>query len=362
MKKTNEEEEVQLPAFLTNPDDDFNFDIVPPAGDDDEDEIEKALKQNEEAKKKKPASKSKKKKEVEEEVEIPEEIEEEEVEVETEEEEDDDKPTSAEDIISTLTSAYLEHSGLDLEGDIDDIKTPEEFFELIDAVIEERSVPEFASDDVKRFNDYVKNGGDPSKYMEKGFSAIGEYNLELESDQRRAVEDLLKRQGIPAEKIAKRVEKMIDRGDLEDEAVDALELLDEYKEKDRKKLEKEQEELNKQRIAQQRALIEDITKTINTLDNIGGVEISNKDKKMLMEYMLKPTSTGRTKWVEDQSKSTLPFITSAFFQMNSDKIIKGAMNKGQKSTLDKLKKQLSSVQAKSTGSTKRTKTDKPFWQ
>lgn len=360
------QEEIKLPSWLS---DDVIEDFQPnPDGEDEFDEAKKAIAEQNAAKTKKKAAKQETK------VEDPAEEEEEEPETTVEEETDEEdteeagkkkgRPSkvdmSEKEVVNSFYNAFSEQTGYSLEDEASVPETIEDFISYVNAIIETNNTPEFASEEVQRLNEYVKNGGSLKNYLSID-ATIGEYDIDLESDQKRAVEDLLKRQGFSAEQIKKKVNRIINSGDLEEEAEDAIEVLNEYAKKDKEKLEAEQERAKAQHVAQQKAFINDIITTIDKLDNISGVPLTVKDKRRLQEYMLKPTASGRTMWAEEQSKSTLPFIMSAFFQMDGAKLLNNAKSSGAKNAVDAFRSKLKTAVTPKTTANERVAAAKPFW-
>jgi hypothetical protein len=64
-------------------------------------------------------------------------------------------------------------------------------------LIDENSTPEYSSDEVKKLDEYVKNGGNFEDYYKASASSV-DYNkldLEDESNQKTVIRDYLKKNG-----------------------------------------------------------------------------------------------------------------------------------------------------------------------
>ena len=162
---------------------------------------------------------------------------------------------------------------------------------------------------------------------------------------------LLKEKGFSSKQIDKKISKYEDAGLLEDEAQDALEDLKEIKQKQKEQLLENQQKQAKLYAQRQQEFFENVKDEIKGLDSIYGINIPEKDKKALLEYIFKPTSKGTTKYQEDYSKSLKNLVTSAYFTMKGDSIINIAKKEGKKDALDNFKNSLT----KNTGVNKRSK-------
>nr|DAE43765.1 MAG TPA: RecX family [Caudoviricetes sp.] len=98
-------------------------------------------------------------------------------------------------------------------------------------VIEEDSKPTYASEEMENLDNFVKQGGELSKYLkiEQEFD-LDNIDLEDENNQKSIVKLLLREKGFNEKQIDKKIQKYEDAGLLEDEAEDALEDLKEIKE------------------------------------------------------------------------------------------------------------------------------------
>ena len=131
---------------------------------------------------------------------------------ETEETDDD---TNA---VSAFFGVMAEKMGWELDEEDEVPSTPEELVDYFQSVIEENSVPQYASEEVEALDNFVKNGGNLRDY----FEIDGELDLEeisIEDDevnQKLVVKEFLKEKGFNAKQIEKKLSKYEDAGLLED--------------------------------------------------------------------------------------------------------------------------------------------------
>ena len=321
--------------FIENHNSTSTLDSTPKNEDDiSDEELEELKRQSAKNRPSTPGSKNKKKEEDPEEKE--EEIEEEDIEdpeveeedsKETEDNKEDEEETSK---VTALFDAIAE----ELEWEFDDDekeekpKTVEELVNYFKEVIQEQSVPQYASEEVAKLDEFVRNGGDLNDY----FTVVPEIDYEnfdttIEANQKQIVKMLLTEKGFSEKQIAKKIEKYEDAGILEDEAEDALEAM------------KDIEQTKKELVSE-----------INAMDNIRGIKIPEKDKKALLTYIFKADANGKTQYQKDYQKSVKNLIESAYFTMKGDTLLDTAKKMGTSSAIKNLKQSL-----RSTGVSKGTK-------
>lgn len=262
---------------------------------------------------------------------------------------DDDGSTSAVDntdndeekIIVGFFDSLSEQLGWD---DIDEEDKPhnaEDLIEYFKEVIEENSVPQYASEEVAALDNFVRNGGNLRDY----FTIDGELDLDNiditeEVNQKLVVKELLREKGFSAKQIDKKLTKYEDAGILEDEATDALDDLKEIKQKHKEELLEQQKKQAEEAKKQQQNFFNNVLTEIKGMDSIYGIEIPEKDKRLLLEYIFKPDANGITKYQRDYAKSLKNLITSAYFTMKGDSLIDIAKKKGKRDALDNFKNSL----------------------
>lgn len=255
---------------------------------------------------------------------------------------DSDDGTTSEELIVNFFDSLSEQLGWSDVEDEDKPKTAEDLIEYFKDVIEENSVPQYASEEVEKLDEFVRNGGNLKDYFSID-ADIDLDNIEVEDNeinQKLVVKEFLKEKGFSAKQIDKKITKYEDAGILEDEAVDALEALKDIKAERKEKLLEEQQKSARETQKQQQTFFNNVVSEIKGMDSICGIEIPEKDKRALLEYIFKPDAEGVTKYQKDYAKSLKNLITSAYFTMKGDSLITIAKQKGKKDALDNFKNSL----------------------
>lgn len=285
------------------------------------------------------------------------------IEEETEEEEGVED-NNEENVVTNFFDAMAEKLNWEFEEDEDKPKSVDELINYFQNVIEENSKPEYSSEEVEALDNFVKQGGDLKKYLTIDADLdLDDIDIEDEANQKLVVKQLLKEKGFSTKKIDKLVSRYEEAGLLEDEAQDALEDLKEIKEERKKQLLEDQKKAYREQLQRQQQFYDNVVSEIKGLKNIRGITVPEKDKKVLMDYILKPDTDGKTKYQKDYAKGGVKnLIESAYFTMNADKLIEAAKREGNNSAIDKFRRSLksSSITTKSrkqaTGSD-----DDPIW-
>lgn len=285
------------------------------------------------------------------------------IEEETEEEEEVED-NNEENVVTNFFDAVAEKLNWEFEEGEDKPKNVDELINYFQNVIEENSKPEYSSEEVEALDNFVKQGGDLKKYLTIDAELdLDDIDIEDETNQKLVVKQLLKEKGFSTKKIDKLVSRYKEAGLLEDEAQDALEDLKEIKEEKKKQLLEDQKKAYREQIQRQQQFYDNVVSEIKGLKNIRGITVPEKDKKVLMDYILKPDTDGKTKYQKDYAKGGVKnLIESAYFTMNADKLIEAAKREGNNSAIDKFRRSLksSSITTKSrkqaTGSD-----DDPIW-
>lgn len=280
------------------------------------------------------------------------------------EEEEDIEDNNEENVVTNFFDAMAEKLNWEFEEDEDKPKNVDELINYFQNVIEENSKPEYSSEEVEALDNFVKQGGDLKKYLTIDAELdLDDIDIEDETNQKLVVKQLLKEKGFSTKKIDKLVSRYEEAGLLEDEAQDALEDLKEIKEERKKQLLEDQKKAYREQLQRQQQFYDNVVSEIKGLKNIRGITVPEKDKKVLMDYILKPDTDGKTKYQKDYAKGGVKnLIESAYFTMNADKLIEAAKREGNNSAIDKFRRSLksSSITTKSrkqaTGSD-----DDPIW-
>lgn len=277
-----------------------------------------------------------------------------------------EEPEDDSELVGNFFDAMAEELGWEFDEEETESK-PKNVQELISyfkTVIEENSKPDFASEEIEALDAYVKQGGDLKKYLQIDAELdLDDIDLDEESNQKAVVKMLLKEKGFSSKQIDKKISKYEDAGLLEDEAQDAIEDLKEIREQRKEQLLKEQKKAHEQYQEQQRAFYTNVVDEIKGLKNIRGIAIPEKDKKVLIDYILKPDADGRTKYQKDYAKGGVKnLIESAYFTMNADKLLEAAKREGNNKAVERFRNSLKSTSVSSKSKqTQTSSSDEPIW-
>lgn len=253
--------------------------------------------------------------------------------------------------VTGFFDAVAEELGLSFEENEEKPQTVEEFCEYFKDLIEENSTPEYASEDVAKLDEFVRNGGKLEDYFQVSTSIdYDNFDIDNENNQKQIIRELLTEKGFNDKQIERKLEKYEDAGILEDEAEEALELMREITETKKEELLAQQKKENEARVERQQKFVDDVVTNIKSLKDVRGIAIPEKDKRALLDYIFKADADGLTKYQKDYSKSVKNLIESAYFTMKGDTLLDTAKKIGTSSAIKTLKQSL-----KNTGATKGTK-------
>lgn len=275
-----------------------------------------------------------------------------------------DEPEDDSELVGNFFDAMSEELGWEFDEEDEKPKSVSELINYFKTVIEENSKPDFASEEIEQLDAYVKQGGDLKKYLQIDAELdLDDIDLDNESNQKAVVKMLLKEKGFSSKQIEKKLLKYEDAGLLEDEAQDAIEDLKEIRDQKKEQLLKEQKKEYEQYQQQQRAFYTNVVDEIKGLKNIRGIAIPEKDKKVLMDYILKPDADGRTKYQKDYAKGGVKnLIESAYFTMNADKLLDAAKREGNNKAVERFRNSLKSTSVSSKSKqTQTSSNDEPIW-
>lgn len=280
------------------------------------------------------------------------------------EEEEGVEDNNEENVVTNFFDAMAEKLNWEFEEDEDKPKSVDELINYFQNVIEENSKPEYSSEEVEALDNFVKQGGDLKKYLTIDAELdLDDIDIEDEANQKLVVKQLLKEKGFSTKKIDKLVSRYEEAGLLEDEAQDALEDLKEIKEERKKQLLEDQKKAYREQLQRQQQFYDNVVSEIKGLKNIRGITVPEKDKKVLMDYILKPDTDGKTKYQKDYAKGGVKnLIESAYFTMNADKLIEAAKREGNNSAIDKFRRSLKSSSITTKSRKQATSSDDdPIW-
>ena len=265
---------------------------------------------------------------------------------ETEEAEEEEENEEESSQVTALFDAIAEELSWEFteEEEEDKPKTVEELVNYFKDVINEQSKPEYASEEVAKLDEFVRNGGRLEDYFTVS-TDIDFENIDMddENNQKLVLKELLAKKGYSDKQITKKIERFEDAGVLEDESKDAIEELQEIAEKEKEKLLEDQKKQKEEIMQRQQKFFDDVVGEIKSLDNIRGIKIPAKDKKELLAYIFKADANGKTQYQKDYSKSVRNLIESAYFTMRGDTLLDAAKKQGTSSAIKNLKNSLRST-------------------
>jgi len=256
---------------------------------------------------------------------------------------DEDKEYESE-ISSFFAGELVKKLGVD--ADTKDLKFDniDDVLELMSEIVNENSKPTYASEEVERYDEFVKNGGNLKDFYKEVYSGKLDptlLDLEKEYDQRAVIRENLLNQGYKEEKIKKMISRYEESETLKEEAEDAVDLLKEFNQKKQDSLLEEQRKNAELIRRQQQKFYEDVNTSIKTISNFRGFPVSEKEKRELLQYAFVPDEDGITKYQRDMRSDVYNILESAYFAKNRDKVKVDNVNKGDtdayKTLRDKLK-------------------------
>ena len=242
-------------------------------------------------------------------------------------------------------------------------KTPEELVSYLKDVVEKSSVPQYASDEMKELDEFVRNGGNLYDYISMT-SEIDYDSLDMSNEdvQKNVIKEFLTKKGFSEYAITRKIEKYEDAEILEDEATDAVEFLKEIAEEEKKALLENQKNFAEEQKREQQKFYTSVVQEIETLKDIRGIKIPQEDKKALADYLFTIEKDGKTKYQKDYAKSPKNIIESAYFTMKGDALINFAKKSGETSATDKFK---AAIKSNKIGGSKQSITTgpaRPLWE
>jgi len=251
----------------------------------------------------------------------------------------DDEP----EIAAYVQEKIFKKFDLEIDGDaFKEFQSIDDIVDFVDEAIKVNSIPEFASPEVKDIDTYVRDGGDLSQFMGfvHGNTDLDNVDLEDESTQKSLIKEDLKNQGLSDTRIKRKLERMEDTGVLEDEAEDALDALKEFRETEKERLLKEQENFSKLQKENNLKFVNQVEDELETLDNIRGIDITQIEKNRLLTYIFKPTVSGETAYQKEYKSNVKNLLESAYFTMKGKTLVTKVEKKAESKAAKKLKTKL----------------------
>ncbi len=260
-----------------------------------------------------------------------------------------DDPTEADEIEAQQVGLLFLAIGNSLGWNMDDIDEKDRPLNTQDLanyfaeVVKQNSVPEYADERIQALDEYVRNGGKFEDYYSRQQEALTLDNIDLEDEnnQKAVVREFMQRAGYSDEQINKTITRYEDSDVLYDEAEDALGRLKEIRQQEADQLKAQQEAYAKQQAEESRRFFTTVTKDINELTNIRGINVPKEDRKALFDYIFKVDQNGQSQYTKDFNKNlSKNLIESAYFTMKGDSLVSTAKKDGESSAADKLRKML----------------------
>jgi len=234
-----------------------------------------------------------------------------------------------------------EHNGWDLDEEaINKYDNSEDGLMQFVADIVKANTPEpqYASEEVKAFNEYVNNGGDPSKFLDTYYSNgnfnYEEANVEEEDTAKKVYEDYLRATtSFSDKKIAKEIQTKLDLDELSEEAKEAQEYMIEYDKKTKESLKVQLERDKEAQYQQNQNYLASQKKAIMDAKEIAGFEITDKLANELFEFGFNRGRDGRTgyeRMKEEDPKLDLKLLMLAMKGVDKAKIAKEAQSEASK--------------------------------
>jgi len=247
------------------------------------------------------------------------------------------------ELAAYLQEKLFEKFGFETEG-VDDFKSIDDVVKFVNDTIEENSAPKYADEELAKMDEFVRNGGDLRTYLETAHGGVDVEHIDLNTpdNQKTLIKEHLKVKGYSDAKIDRAIERYEDAGTLEEEAYDAKDMLEEYKAEVAERLLEEQQIQKERILEEQHKYVEDVKKEIEEHSDVRGIPLTKKEKKELLDYIFKPTKSGKTKYQEDYIKSKKNLIESAYFTMKGDALVEKVRRKATSEAASRLKKKLAS--------------------
>lgn len=259
---------------------------------------------------------------------------------------DNNEPTDADVIEAQQVGLLFDAVGQSLGWNMDEIDendrplTVDDLAQYFTDVVNQNSVPQYADDRIQQLDEYVKNGGKFEDFYAKQQQALTLDNIDLEDEnnQKAVVREFMQRAGYTDEQINKKITRYEDSDVLYDEAEDALGRLKDIRQKEVEEATRQQEEYARQQEEQSKAFFNTVTKDINELTNIRGIQVPKEDRKALFDYIFKVDQNGQSQYTKDFNKNlSKNLIESAYFTMKADSLISTAKKNGESSAAERLR-------------------------
>lgn len=224
-----------------------------------------------------------------------------------------------------------EHNDFDFDAkDFEGKNTVEGLMDFVNEVITSNSKPEFASEEVSKFNEYVDKYGaeKASEYLEVNFGETNWEEVDLEKPENQKalyksyLDDTTRFSDAKKEKMIKSAE---DLGELEDDIEEWKTHMKEASETKKKAFDDNAEAERKAEYDNYQEYLQTQKKRIEDSSEIAGFELSKKDKEGLYDFAYKVDKNGKTKYQllrESDKDLNLKLLMLAYKGVDKNKLTK----------------------------------------
>ncbi len=266
---------------------------------------------------------------------------------------DPDKDPDADDAPEVSYKPFLEllfeKNGWEWSDELLEEDSAQGYTDVLTRIVEANSKPEYASEETKRFDEFIRNGGDPKDFMDAVYTAPNYEKMDVEDVN---TQKLLMRRHMKEftkygdEKIERELKRLEDTEELAEEAKVAF---DELKTLDTDRDVKLEKDLDAKNLSDQKIRDENIQRQkdgILASKEIGGFKVTDKDKQGFVDYLYKvKRSSGKTGYQEFLATNenwNMQAAYYAFKEVSGKNFDSKAKGKAEKAVID----QLSSAQKK----------------
>ena len=273
-----------------------------------------------------------------------------------EEESDDDEQKDEGNGFKSIIELMHEQNGWEYKDEDFPDDSVEGLNDFIREIVDSNSEPKFASDESKRFNDFIAKYGieKAGDFLETNFgnTDYSEFKADNETQAKTLMRDYLKETTkFSDKKIEKQIEKADELGELEDEFEEMQEFMISSHKKKAEDLERIEEEAKVAKQQEFQGYLNSQKDRIDSAKEIAGFELNEKDKDGLFKFAYEQGRDGKTgyqKLRESDTDLDLKLLWLAYKGVDKAKISKDA----ESNVAKRLKKQLSRHSDSATGSNK----------
>lgn len=197
---------------------------------------------------------------------------------------------------------------------------------------------------LKKMYEYIKDGGDPKRFVDTYFRPVDYSALELADNdelQERVITDLLAKQGYDDEEIKDKLDTYKEANILEKEATVAARKMAQFDKVEKEKLIENQKQSLETARAREQEYWNEVKTKISSWDKVGDFPIIDKDKPVFFDYLSKRDKEGKTQYQRDLETDKEAAIKMAYIQYKKfnlesiKKSVKTDVSKEVKKTISK---------------------------